>query len=429
MNDRLATAWLARAATHPMARLQRADALARLTERSPRSHLKFQWRQPELIAAAALLAVTAFLYVAPSPMAQVLERQAAEQRTALLAAERIDELRLDATLSSSLTPEQARQLDELLQQAYIELARAQSEREAMSVLSRAEEQLGQLGNPTATDLEEALAAMSETLTQEPLTRSLGEALQRNEPRGATEAMQALEQRVDQLSDVQRQGLSRALQRAANVGRADPRTANALREAARAVAANEPSDEALEAAATALREALQSATSEAALRSTAQRLRDLRTDLSSGTVPSQYEDLSVLGDAGVMPMSPGLGEEAVAIDPSVGRGSAPESGDPSTASGTERSPSGGTGGQQLGQAGQPLSAGMASENVFVPGRAGEGPSDQDIQQQPFTLRGQPRPYREVLSEYAQSGRDYVDRAAVSSSVRELVKQYFAQLEGN
>ena len=60
---------------------------------------------------------------------------------------------------------------------------------------------------------------------------------------------------------------------------------------------------------------------------------------------------------------------------------------------------------------------------------EGPTDQEVQQQPFTLRGQPRPYREVLSDYAQSGRDYVDRAAVSSSVRELVKQYFADLEGN
>jgi len=35
---------------------------------------------------------------------------------------------------------------------------------------------------------------------------------------------------------------------------------------------------------------------------------------------------------------------------------------------------------------------------------------------------------VIGQYAQSGRDYVDRATVSPMVRELVRQYFADLEG-
>jgi hypothetical protein len=426
--DRLSTAWLARDAPQPMARLQRADALARLGERSPQKDLPFQLRRVELIILAALVAVTAFLWIAPSPMAAVLERQAAEQRAALQAAERVDNLRQDTSLAASLTPEQARQLDELLQRAYTELARAQSERDALSILARTEEQLGQLGNPSAADLEEALAAMSETLTQEPTTRSLGETLQRNEPGGAAEAMQALEQRVDQLSDVQRQALSRALQRASNVGRSDPRTAAALREAARAVAANEPSEAALEEASAALREALETTRSEAALRATAQRLQDLRANLGSESVPTSLEDLSVLGE-GAMPNTPGMDGDPLAINPGLGQRGNPAVGEPGTDGGLERSVTGGVGGQQLGQTGQPLAPGTASENVFVPGRVSEGPSDQEVQQQPFTLRGQPRPYREVLSEYAQSGRDYVDRAAVSSSVRGLVKQYFADLEGN
>jgi hypothetical protein len=66
-------------------------------------------------------------------------------------------------------------------------------------------------------------------------------------------------------------------------------------------------------------------------------------------------------------------------------------------------------------------------VFVPGRAGNGPADQDLTDQPFTVRGAPRPYRDVLGQYAQSGRDYVDRPEVSPAVRDLVKQYFQQLE--
>ena len=66
-------------------------------------------------------------------------------------------------------------------------------------------------------------------------------------------------------------------------------------------------------------------------------------------------------------------------------------------------------------------------MFVPGRAGNWPADQDLADQPFTVRGAPRPYRDVLSQYAQSGRDYVDRPDVSPAVRDLVKQYFQQLE--
>jgi len=33
----------------------------------------------------------------------------------------------------------------------------------------------------------------------------------------------------------------------------------------------------------------------------------------------------------------------------------------------------------------------------------------------------------LSQYAQSGRDYVDHPDVSPAVRDLVKQYFQKLE--
>ena len=66
-------------------------------------------------------------------------------------------------------------------------------------------------------------------------------------------------------------------------------------------------------------------------------------------------------------------------------------------------------------------------VFVPGRPGNGPGDQDLTDQPFTVRGAPRPYRDVLNQYAQSGRDYVDRPDVSPAVRDLVKQYFQKLE--
>ena len=71
---------------------------------------------------------------------------------------------------------------------------------------------------------------------------------------------------------------------------------------------------------------------------------------------------------------------------------------------------------------------ASRSSSVPGRASDGLTDQlDQTNQPFTVRGAPRPYRDVLSQYAQTSRDYVDRPDVSPAVRDLVKQYFQQLE--
>ncbi|MCA1644840.1 MAG: hypothetical protein LC797_04990 [Chloroflexi bacterium] len=89
---------------------------------------------------------------------------------------------------------------------------------------------------------------------------------------------------------------------------------------------------------------------------------------------------------------------------------------------------GIGGADLAARGQAAALGPAAENVFVPGREGSGAADQSaLTDQPFSVRGAPRPYRDVLSQYAQSGRDYVDRPDVSPAVRDLVKQYFQKLE--
>ncbi len=91
------------------------------------------------------------------------------------------------------------------------------------------------------------------------------------------------------------------------------------------------------------------------------------------------------------------------------------------------PGGGFGAGGLNGQDQTSAIAQPAENVFVAGRVGNGPGDQDLTDQPFTVRGGPRPYRDVLAQYAQSGRDYVDRPDVSPAVRELVKQYFQQLE--
>jgi hypothetical protein len=134
----------------------------------------------------------------------------------------------------------------------------------------------------------------------------------------------------------------------------------------------------------------------------------------------------MGQAGFMP-GPG-GGTAVPIDSSLARARASGVGSAEPGPGAERSTNGGVDGADL-STGQPAGAAEPSESIFIPGRAGDGPTDnQDNVQQPFTIRGAPRPFREVIGQYAQQGRDYVDHASVPPNVRDLVRQYFADLEG-
>src|SRR5207237_10505667 len=144
--------------------------------------------------------------------------------------------------------------------------------------------------------EEGAEAMPRTWQAEPLSRQSGDAIQHEDAQATSDAVKQLSQQADQLSDVQRQALSRALQRAANVGRADPRSASALREAARAIGSGESSEAALSSTEAALRDAIQAATAQASLRAAAQRLRELEAQLAAGG-PLSGADLSEYGARG------------------------------------------------------------------------------------------------------------------------------------
>ena len=305
-----------------------------------------------------------------------------------------------------------------------------TQREASSIVARAEEQLtAQLADPNADLRDETLAAMSETLAAEPQTRQLADALQHEDAQAASDAVQALAAQTNQLSDVERQALSRALQRAANVGRSDPRSASALRDAARAIGAGDRPRRRSRPPTRRCSDSIQAATAQASLRSAAQRLRQLQAHLAAGG-PLTRDDGTNPADAGAAATPSALSSTAgasgtpVALDSSGGASALVR--DPGAA---DRGSGAGVGaGAQTGLlSGINTQANDGAENVFVPGRAGNGPADQDLTDQPFTLRGAPRPYRDVLSQYAQSGRDYVDRPDVSPAVRDLVKQYFQRLE--
>src|SRR5207237_1007325 len=108
--------------------------------------------------------------------------------------------------------------------------------------------------------------------------------QRGDARATSDAMKSLASQADQLSTIERQALSRAFQRAANVGRGDPRTASAMREAAQALGSpnSQNSTDALSAADAALSEAMQAEKGQASVSSALQQLHELQAQLASGT---------------------------------------------------------------------------------------------------------------------------------------------------
>ena len=192
--------------------------------------------------------------------------------------------------------------------------------------------------------------MSETLSQEPLAGQLGEALQRADSRATRDAIEAMRQRAGQLSEPQRQALSRALQRAANVGRADSRSSNALRDAARAIAAGEQPDAQMQEASTSLEQAMQAAAADAAYRAAGQRLQDVRQEMSQvaqGYPPSTEEPMT--GAPGQSAFNPSLSGTAVPIDASALRRSGAAGEGLSEPGSAQRIPGGGVSGADLSQA--------------------------------------------------------------------------------
>src|SRR5205823_3086322 len=77
--DRLATAWAYRASSQSIVRVQRADAIARLEQRSPAKDVHWRPSRLEIGALAATCTVVLLLLATPSPQQTVLDRQAAEQ--------------------------------------------------------------------------------------------------------------------------------------------------------------------------------------------------------------------------------------------------------------------------------------------------------------------------------------------------------------
>ncbi len=433
--DRLATAWVARTSTAPMARLQRTDAVRQLTSRAPR-RLPIRWSRPEVGLLAGVAVAALAVALAHSPMERVLAQQATQQAAARRAAAAVDQQYQALRRTPGLTPDQVAALDSVLPQVEQQVATAPTQADALQALAQGQQVVKRLVDPAASSKERGLEAAGAQLSGNGQTQALGDALGALDSPGTTAALQQLSAQLSSMSPDQRQALARSLQRGAAAARGNPAAAAALQNASRA--AGDPSSDAssqMQAAAAELDSALEAARAQTALTDAARRLGDAQQSVSADAPGSAAADAAnPNSDA-----SAGAGATQLAASDAAGSPGDMESSPPSDGTSglatLADGAGGGGGGQQGGTAGGTLAAqpapgtsGAAAESVFVPGRRTDQPEQQvDTAPSVRNTGGQARPYTDVLAQYAQSGRDYVDHSNMSADVRDLVKQYFSELE--
>lgn len=222
LRERAQTALALRGREDDMARLQRADALSALQGLNARKALPLRAPRRVLIAAAACLALCAALAFVPNPQDDVLRAQQQfmqkmEKPKEVLAEalKALDEAELDAQTMQDLrrlTGDLAR-----------ELAQSRDRREALTALSRAQQQMEKLLNQSknaagealgqagldalaqalnaagadAQSLEEALSAAAEGMDAQQLAEQLEEAAQSASDAAAAQALKAAAQALSQ----------------------------------------------------------------------------------------------------------------------------------------------------------------------------------------------------------------------------------------
>ena len=230
--------------------------------------------------------------------------------------------------------------------------------------------------------------------------------------------------ADSLSDVERQSLSRALQRAANVGRSDARSANALRNAAQAISSGAfrrrgalaggggPARLDPGFAVAGSRQRSRPATARPADPHGRRHAAHQLTPTSCRASPQPPTAATAIWPAA----RPSRSTAALASRPSRSR----RRGRPRAELAWAR--------RQTEQARRP-SLRRRRKTSSCQADPATGRPTRTWSTSLFRCSGAPRPYRDVLSQYAQSSRDYVDRPDISPAVRDLVKQYFQELENS
>jgi hypothetical protein len=438
---------------------QLQDAIGAAQSIDPRKFLPLQiaWREfliaLGLILAAYLLDANADRFFQSALQARAIQSATRDEISA------VEALRANIEQDESLSPEGRQALLEPLNRLQQELANSQSLEQAVSALTRAEEEMASLNSPQSQNAARSLRQTGQRLTQgddSPL-QSMGEDLTDQDFQSAAQELNSIN--LDQLTESEQAALSDQLSKAADSLAPDnPQLSEALQDASRAVDAGDlPSAQ----------QALQKASE--ALSQTGQRIAQSQLAAQTGSQLAQgRQRLAQAGSSGQgqiaqsnQAQNPGSGQgngqsQNPGQAPRPGSGQAQGQG-----SSSQSGPGNGSAGAGQGSGdGDTESGPEANEDPIsqdnLPGDGGERPYEQiyppqriggaggievtlpkseepDVQVlgQGNVAPGQPGPsripYTDVLPAFEQAYRQAIEAEQIPAALRPVIRDYFSALE--
>ena len=431
LSDRLGTAWEFRNSNSPFATLQRQNALDLARGREPSETVHIWPRRSHFLPILVGLVLVGVLMAVPNPMDRVIEQQEQFQQQLAQAREEIQKTREEsAGPDSSLSAEERAAVEEALEKLKEALNEAETTPEALAALSEAEQNINLLQEPKIGQ-DKVLQDVGATLAASPTTQALGQALHSGDEAALRDAIEALAEQIDSMSEGELQDWAAALQRAANVTTGNDALTGSLRQASRAIASGDP-----ETAGGSLGDL---ANRLAALQEGVAGLETLeRTQAGLRVARSSISGVALV-EAGRG--TPAGGEQQDGGGSAAGPGQAGNGGNgggtgesgPGAGSGSGLGPGGGAGGSGAGnqpgarqrdETGRLLTEG---ETVFIPGHGPGVPTEVRAGSSQGVVPGSLRPYNEVLGEYEEQAREHMERSPVPQGYKDLVRRYFAELE--
>ncbi len=432
LHDRLSTAWELRDQSVPLAKLQRHDALKQLQKHTPVKALSLRPQRSTTLFFLLMAICFVLLLVLPNPMTSLLKQQATFQARIAKQIASIEQVRQNLSQQSGLSPTEQQQISQILQNLENKLQQAKTSTQAQQALAQAQAQLNQQRNPQATNQAQANTAASSALqsSNNANLKALGNALASNDSKQVSQALQKLGSQIDKMSPQQRTQLAQQLENAANQAGQDQALSSALHQAAKAVADGNQSE--VNDAAHALQNAsAQNATTQAkenSVNNASQSLQQVANNLAASTDGSNNQNQEQTQQA--------QGQQGQQAQQGQGQSQQGQGQGQQTQQGQSQGQGQGTGqGQGQGKGtgssnGNNGTGTSKNEQVTIPGQISSGSSTQSADNNTGIVQtGDSVPYSQVIQQYNQMAHDEIDNSNISSDQKDLVHNYFNQLEGH
>jgi len=430
--DRLSTAWEFQHETSTLAILQRRDALTQLRKHTPSRSVSLRPHRSYLIILGVVVIAFILLLLLPNPMTAVLQQQAAFQARINKQIASIEHLRNTIDHQTTTSPEERKQIDQILKDLETQLSNAKNESEAQQALAQAQTKLAQLRNPQATNKILANAAASSSLqnSSNSSLNALGQALARGDSKGLASALKNLASQISKLSPAQRAQLAQQLEQAASQASQDPSLSSALHDLAKAAASGNQSDitAAMQAVENAASQTASAQANQGSIDQASQGLQQVENTLAAANDGTNQGQGQQQEQGQGQNQGQGQGQQG------QGQGQGQQGqGQQGQGQGQGQGQQGqGQGGQGHGGSGGSNGAGNNKgngEQVYVPGQVGSGSSLQTNGGNNGVVQpGQSVPFSKVIQHYNTMAHDAIDNSSIPPDLKDLVHGYFDTLEG-